>query len=168
VPPRLAPPSLNAPENIILILWNLDIASSPSTKLHDGKPLGGKGCLIQSVIDKLKHYGLAIRRNVKNLETMKKAVWAIYFQKLSTNEKDQHGLCSSGDANWCKFKKSACSGVAYEHKYSLPPTVMNAIKPLLRGCARVDLMKRCLHGKSQNSNESLNSVIWKGYTKLLL
>lgn len=83
----------------------------------------------------------------------------LFFYKLSTNEKGQHGLCSSGDANWCKFKKGACSGVAYEHKYSLPPTVMNAIKPLLRDRARVDLPKGCLHGKNQNSNKSLNSVI---------
>jgi hypothetical protein len=45
------------------------------TKLHDGKPLGDKGCLTQSEISKLNYYyGLAIRRNANNLETMKKAV----------------------------------------------------------------------------------------------
>jgi hypothetical protein len=45
------------------------------TKLHDGKTLGGKGRLTQSEIGKLNSdYGLAIRRNVNNSETMKKAV----------------------------------------------------------------------------------------------
>jgi len=40
-------------------------------KLHDGKTLGDKGCLAQSEIGKLNnYYGLAIRRNASNLETM--------------------------------------------------------------------------------------------------
>jgi hypothetical protein len=50
------------------------------TKLHDGKTLGSKGRLTQSEIDKLQnYYGLAIRRNVNNLETMIRAAWAIFF-----------------------------------------------------------------------------------------
>ena len=57
---------------------------------------------------------------------------------------------------------------AYEHKYSLPPTVMNAIKPLLRDRARVKLMKICLYGESQNSNERLNSVIWTRIHKTVI
>jgi hypothetical protein len=57
-------------------------------KLHDSKPLGGRGCLTQSEIDKLQnYYGLAIRRNVNNLEVMKRAVWAVFFHKWLTNEK---------------------------------------------------------------------------------
>jgi hypothetical protein len=50
-------------------------------KLHDKKPLGGKGCLTQSETDKLQNYcGLAIGRNVNNLEVMKRAVWALFSQ----------------------------------------------------------------------------------------
>jgi len=45
---------------------------------------------------------------------------------------------------------------------------MNAVKPLLRGPARVYLMERCLHGKSRNSNESLNSVIWTRIHKTVI
>ena len=45
------------------------------TKLHDGRPLGSKSRLTQSELGKLNnYYDLAIRRNVNNLETMKKAV----------------------------------------------------------------------------------------------
>jgi hypothetical protein len=45
------------------------------TKLHDSKPVEGKGHLTQSEIDKLQNcYGLAIRRNVNYLEVMKRAV----------------------------------------------------------------------------------------------
>jgi hypothetical protein len=50
-------------------------------KLHDSKPVvRGKGHLTQSEMDKLQNdYGLAIRRNVSNLEVMKRAVWAVFF-----------------------------------------------------------------------------------------
>jgi hypothetical protein len=45
---------------------------------------------------------------------------------------------------------------------------MNAIKPLLTDRARVELMKICLYGESQNSNESLNSVIWTRIHKTVI
>jgi hypothetical protein len=57
-------------------------------KLHDSKPLGSKSSLTQSETDKVQnYYGLAIRRNVNNLEGMKRAVWAAFFHRLLTNEK---------------------------------------------------------------------------------
>jgi hypothetical protein len=57
-------------------------------KLHGSKPVGGKGRLTQSEVDRLQnYYGLAVRRNVNNLEAMKRTVWAVFFHKLSTNEK---------------------------------------------------------------------------------
>jgi hypothetical protein len=127
-------------------------------KMHDSKPLGSKDRLTQSEIDILQnYYGLAIRRNVNNLEFMQRAVWAVCFHALSTNENPQHGFCSSGDS-WCKFKNSANSGVAYKH--SLPAAVMDAIKPVFRDLVSVDFLKRCVHGETQKPNESLNSVIW--------
>jgi hypothetical protein len=35
---------------------------------------------------------------------------------------------------------------------------MDAIKPVFRDLAGVDFLKRCVHGETQKSNESLNSV----------
>jgi hypothetical protein len=135
-------------------------------KLHDSKPFGGKGCLSQSEIDKLQAYcGLAIRRNVRNLEVMKRAVWAVFFHKLLTNEKPQHGIYPSDGDSWCKFKNSASPGVSHEHKHSLPATVMDAIKPVFRDLAGVDPLKKCFHGKAHNPNEHVNSVIWRRISK---
>jgi hypothetical protein len=37
---------------------------------------------------------------------------------------------------------------------------MDELKPVFRDLSSVGLLKRCLHGKTQNPNESLNSVIW--------
>jgi hypothetical protein len=38
---------------------------------------------------------------------------------------------------------------------------MDAIKPVFRDVASVDLLKRCLHGKTHNPSESLNSNLDK-------
>ena len=45
---------------------------------------------------------------------------------------------------------------------------MNVIKPLLRDHARIDRLKRRIYGKSQNSNESLNSVNWTRVHKTVI
>jgi hypothetical protein len=37
---------------------------------------------------------------------------------------------------------------------------MDAIEPVLRDLARVDLLKRSVHGETQKPNECLNSIIW--------
>jgi hypothetical protein len=55
---------------------------------------------------------------------------------------------------------------AYVHKYSLPTVVMDAMKSVFRELAREDL-KRCHYGKTQNPNESLNSVIWTTLLKIV-
>ena len=68
---------------------------------------------------------------------MKRAVWASLYYKLSKLEKLKHGLCPGGNGSWCKFKKSAISGFAYEQKDSLP----DAVQPVFKDLASVDLLK---------------------------
>jgi hypothetical protein len=138
-------------------------------KLHDSKPVRGKGFLTQSEIDKLQNcYDLAIRRNVNNLGVMKGAVWALLFHKVLTTEEPQHCVCPSGTDSWCKFKNSVSSGVAYEHKDFLPAPVMDAIKPVFRDLAGVDPLKKCFHGKAHNLSERVISVVWTRLSKTVL
>ncbi|GFT22078.1 uncharacterized protein TNCV_3271381 [Trichonephila clavipes] len=48
-------------------------------KLSDGKTIGGKGRLTDSLIDKLAHYyGNAIRCNSTSVKEMRKAIWAVF------------------------------------------------------------------------------------------
>jgi hypothetical protein len=37
-----------------------------------------------------------MRRNVSNLEDMRRAVWVTVFHELLTNEKPRHGICPIG------------------------------------------------------------------------
>ena len=61
-------------------------------KCSDDKPLTGRGRLTDSAIDQLQtYYGLAIRRSAgKDVEKMRRAVWAIYYHRYSTDEEPYH------------------------------------------------------------------------------
>lgn len=135
-------------------------------KLSDGKHIGGSGRLTKSEIDCLtQYYGLAIRRNVGDLENMRRAVWATWFHRVSTDETPQHGLCPKGEDSWCKYWLSNATGIQYSHKHSLPLAVMEVIKPIYRDLANKNLLRKCMHGLSQNTNESFNSCIWERIPK---
>lgn len=131
-------------------------------KLSDGKSLGGPGRLTEAEIDKLQtYYGLAIRRNTNSLNEMTSAVWASFLHKASTDDRPQHQLCPKGPDSWCGFQKAAASGEAYHHKHSLPNAVLETIKPVYKDLSDVNLLRKCLHGQTQNQNESFNNLIWE-------
>ncbi|GFW42163.1 uncharacterized protein TNCV_1206191 [Trichonephila clavipes] len=66
---------------------------------------------------------------------------------------------------WCKFKKAELLGETYHHKNSLPVDVVEAMRPVFRDLANPELLKKCLHGGTQNPNESVNNVIWSRVPK---
>ncbi|GFW35138.1 uncharacterized protein TNCV_5067031 [Trichonephila clavipes] len=135
-------------------------------KLSDGKPLCGRNRLTEAEIGRLQaYYGVAIRRNLSSVKDMQQAIWAIFLHKLSTDEKPQHGFCPSDSDTWCKFKKAELLGDTYHHKNSLPVDVVEAMRPVFRDLANPELLKKCLHGGTQNPNESVNNVIWSRVPK---
>ncbi|GFX83639.1 uncharacterized protein TNCV_325881 [Trichonephila clavipes] len=138
-----------------------------STKLSDNKPISGRGRLTDAEILLLqKYYGLAIRRNVgKSVADMSKSIWAIYFHKLSTDENPQHALCPMGEESWCGYNKSIVSGEKYTHKHSLPDAVLFKIKTIFRDLTAKELLLKCLHGRTQNPNESFNNCVWNRVPK---
>ncbi|GFW97865.1 uncharacterized protein TNCV_1426281 [Trichonephila clavipes] len=69
-----------------------------------------------------------------------------FLHKLSTDVKPQHGFCPSDTDTWCKFKKAELLGEAYHHKNSLPVDVVEALRPVFRDLANLELLKKCLHG----------------------
>lgn len=63
-------------------------AKSKGVKLDDGKNLGGKGRLTDGQIGKLQtYYGLAIRRNVEDIQKIKIEIWAAFYHKQSADDK---------------------------------------------------------------------------------
>lgn len=68
----------------------------------------------------------------------------------------QHGLCPKGVNSWCSYNRSLEDGKTYTHKHTLPEAVMTSIKPVYRDLTQPALLSKCLHGRTQNVNESLN------------
>ncbi|GFV89857.1 uncharacterized protein TNCV_4690861 [Trichonephila clavipes] len=134
--------------------------------LSHGKCLSGKNRLTEHKIDNLQsYYGSAIRRNHSSVQNMRQAIWAIFLHKLSTDEYPQHDFCPIGEDSWCGFIKAEASGKSYKHKNSPPVVVVEAMCPIYRDLSHPDLLKKCLHGKTQNPNESFHNVIWSRVTK---
>ncbi|GFU25466.1 uncharacterized protein TNCV_3620811 [Trichonephila clavipes] len=103
-------------------------------KLSDGKTIGGKGRLTDSLIDKLAHYyGNAIRCNSTSVKEMRKAIWAVWGHSCSTDDEPMHWFCPTNQIHG----------------------------PVFADLSHPALLKKCLGGKTQNPNESLNSLIWK-------
>ncbi|KAH9367712.1 hypothetical protein HPB48_002551 [Haemaphysalis longicornis] len=92
---------------------------------------------------------------------MHKAVMATYYHVTSNDAVSNHSLCPTGPDSWCRHNAAKAKGEpAPKHRYNLPPHVCEALLPVYERLADHKLLERCQRGKTQNSNESLHSVIW--------
>ena len=78
-------------------------------------------------------------------------VWAMYCHKTSSDDSLIHNFCGS----WCPYLKSKQANELhqFEHTANLPVCVMDASKPIFKDLANTHLLRRCLDGYTQNSNE---------------
>ena len=82
------------------------VTSYKGRKLPDGKGIGGKGWLTKKRIDSFQvYYGRAIRENKGNVEEAQKAVKAILYHSLSTDNTPCHEYCPVGEKSWCGWQK---------------------------------------------------------------
>lgn len=130
-------------------------------QITDGKSPSGKRRLTDAVIESFQvYYGKAIRENTDNVDKMRPAVWATYLHKISRDDQPRHELCPSGQDSWCGYQRALVTLEKYTHKHSVPEVVMKEIKSIFRDLPSKELLKKCVHGRTQNFNESLNNVIW--------
>ena len=138
--------------------------SLKGTKLSDGKGISGKGRLTDKAINTLQnYYGMAIRTNSNDVLAMKKAVGAVLFHCSDSElESERHKFCPNGADSWCKWQSDKVTGKQqYKKKLSLPVAIKEKLKPLFKELSSDELLTKCLHGLTQNVNESLNNIIWK-------
>lgn len=145
-----------------------NIKSNFSGKLlSDGKKMGGKGRLTAQVIDQLTtYYGNAIRQHSKSVDDIFNAIWATFYHKISTDENPQHHLCPTGSQSWCKWQRTKATSTKkalknFKHTSSIPPAIMEAIKPIYTDLTDRNLLQKCVGGFTQNSNESFNQSVWR-------
>lgn len=127
------------------------------TKLSDGNVLGGKGHLTEKVINKLQnYYGIAIRQCTgTTVYAMKKAVGAVLFHCSDARDPEtRHRMCPRSADSWCKFQSDKINNTqTYVDKPGIPTVVCDFIKPIFSDLSDENLLKRFLHGKTQNTNE---------------
>ncbi|GFV88305.1 uncharacterized protein TNCV_927181 [Trichonephila clavipes] len=93
---------------------------------------------------------------------MQSAVIAAFFHCCSSKHQPKHGQCPVGDESWCKFQRAKASNIVYQDKsLGLPQNIVNTIKPVYMDLCDRNLLKKCLHGKTQNPNESFNAILWQ-------
>lgn len=130
-------------------------------ELSDGKKIGGKNRLTDTLIDQLAvYYGNAIRGNTNNLQSMIQAVWATWNHKASSDTEPLHHFCPKGPESWCKYQQAVSNKTAFHHTKIIPKPIMDFIKPVFMDLSKPELLQRCLKGKTQNANESFNNVLW--------
>ena len=129
---------------------------------REKKETRGKGKLTDRMIDRLQnYYGIAIRSNIGNLEGMKKAILATLFHCASSSTKEYHTYCPIGPESWCRFQSDKANGTAsYKSGPGLPLQLVAELKPVFARLSSDKLLLKCLHGKTQNRNESFNRTIW--------
>ena len=119
------------------------------------------------MIDRLQnYYGIAIRRNVGDLDKMKKAIYASLFHCASSERRNLHSYCPEGSDSWCGFNRDRANRTSlYKPGPGLPDQVIAEVKPVFKRLSEDSLLEKCLDGKTQNQNESLNGMIWERVPK---
>lgn len=71
-------------------------------------------------------------------------------------------FCPKDENTWRGYNQSLMNRTVCFHKnnFHLPEVVMVAINPIFQALSDSKLLEKRLKGKTQNPNESLNSVIW--------
>ena len=131
------------------------------------KGLGGQGKLTDRMIDKLQnYYGIAIRTNKGELKKMQEAVFAVLFHCASNKDNNYHNYCPTGNNSWCAYQRDKVNGTSdYVPGAGLSLNIIKHTKPIFKDLGESSLLKKCLHGQTQNQNESFNAMIWKRIPK---
>lgn len=135
----------------------------------DGKliSLKGKGRITKAKMLKYqKYYGKAIRSYVGDPEGMKRAVMAIFYHSISTDDHPLHMMCPGGEKSWCKYQRAQAKGEPPpKHTPTIPISLAPLVKKVFLDLSSDALVERCILGATQNQNESFNSLVWNRCVK---
>ncbi|KAK7106560.1 hypothetical protein V1264_017799 [Littorina saxatilis] len=138
-------------------------------KLAKAERLGGKGVgrLTEGKCDSIqKYYRGAIVNNLDNIDKMRSSIWSTLYHCMSTDERHFHHRCPTSPDTWCFYQRALIAGTeppshndAPSHTF-LTPQVAEKMVPVFRRMSDEALLKRMQHGGTQNTNESLNNLVW--------
>ena len=75
-------------------------------------------------------------------------------------------IVPKGSDSWCKYQQDISNKMTtYVPGPGLPKNVILYVKPIFVNLSEDALLEKCLHGKTQNQNESFNGMIWQRIPK---
>ncbi|CAF2938777.1 unnamed protein product [Rotaria sp. Silwood2] len=84
------------------------------------------------------------------------------------NKEIQHHYCPDEITSWCSYKRDRATGKHEDEgkdKNRLDPIFRQLLHKMIEDLTSKELLSRCIRGLTQNSNESLNSVVWSILSK---
>ena len=94
---------------------------------------------------------------------MKKAIGAVvYHCSEASNAEARYLFCSKEPNTWCKYQAAKIHGTVYTDKPSLPKVLHVALMSTFQELSDDTILKRCVHGFTQNNNEPSHS--WHRWT----
>ena len=96
----------------------------------------------------------AVRRQGSGMQNN---LMASVYHVCSTNNNPNHHMCPSDDNSWCGYNRNKDT---FRHVHGLPEAIVELVEPIYNKLTSPDLLKKCLHGMTQNNNECLNKLIW--------
>ena len=134
------------------------------------KAVGGRGSgkLTDNKCLQLQNYyrGAIISNLTKGQDAMRDSIWATFFHSISTDDEPHHFRCPAGEDSWCFWQRALANGEeppSHEDHVSstfLCHDVAKKLIPVYQRFSSEPLLKRMMHGGTQNQNECFNSMIW--------
>ncbi|GFW71476.1 uncharacterized protein TNCV_3460021 [Trichonephila clavipes] len=92
---------------------------------------------------------------------MQRAVIAAFYYCCSCKRNPMHGQCLLDSESWCAYQRAQSAGkVFYGKKCRSFKSIINKIKPTYLQLCDQNLLRKCLHGKTQNAYEAFNVCLW--------
>jgi len=98
----------------------------------------------------------------------KRCLAAFYHLINRENKEDQHHYCPAGVLSWCSYQRDKVTNKnedAAKIKHRLDPVFLDLLQKMIDDLTSKELLSKCTRGLTQNSNESLNSVLWSILSK---
>ena len=95
---------------------------------------------------------------------MRKVAAAVFHHSTKNDNMDKrHQYCPRTADSWCKYQSGKITGKnAYVERITIDKAVYD-VKALIfshKDLGSEALLSKCLHGETQNVNESLDNLIW--------
>ena len=69
-------------------------------------------------------------------------------------------MCPQTADSWSNYQSDKLNNTnTYKEKPGIPTIIRETIRPVFISLSDEKLLSKCLHGKTQNNNESLNGLI---------